>query len=109
MKKSLDESESLMKSYIDERISSLEETLSKMASAIEAIADAPVERKGVPAGVTALKKSTEEVEPMNKSEAANKLFELKKSGQEVDSMDIFKVETGNQNTINEIVNKYGLK
>ena len=109
MKKSLEESETLMKSYVDEKMGSLEEKLSKMAAAIEALADAPVSRKGVPSGITALAKSTEEIEPMNKSEIANKLFELKKSGEEVNSEDIFRVETGNQETANLIANKYGLK
>jgi len=109
MKKSISESETLMKSYIDEKYSSLEEKLSKMAAAIEAIADAPVARKGVPSGVTALAKSADEVEPMSKSEVANKLFELKKSGQSVDSEDIFRVETGSLENANLIATKYGLK
>jgi hypothetical protein len=109
MKKSIDESEDLMKSYVDDKMSSLEEKLSKMATAIEALADAPVSRKGVPSGVTALQKSIEEVEPMNKTELADKLFELKKSGEEVNSEDIFRVETGTQETANLIANKYGLK
>ena len=109
MKKSIEESESLMKSYVDERIASLEETLASMAASIEAIADAPVGRRGVPAGVAPLHKSAEEYEPMSKSEVASKLFELKKSGEEVDSTDIFRVETGNQATANEIANKYGLR
>ena len=88
---------------------SLEEKLSKMAAAIEALADAPVSRNGIPAGVTALHKSTDEIEPMNKTDLANKLFELKKSGQEVNSEDIFRVETGSQETANLIATKYGLK
>lgn len=109
IKKSINESESLMKSYVDEKMISLEEKLSKMASAIEALADTPVERKGVPAGVAPLHKSADEVEPLSKSDVASKLFELKKSGEEVDSSDIFRVETGNQLTVNEIASKYGLK
>ena len=109
MKKSIDATESMMKSYIDEKYSSLEDKLFKMAAMIESIADAPVERRGVPAGVTALQKSVEEVEPMSKSEVANALFELKKSGEEVDSTDIFRAETGNINQANEIATKYGLK
>lgn len=109
MKKSLKESESLMKTYVDERFSSLEKTISKLAAAVEAIADAPVQRKGIPAGVTALQKSSEEVEPLSKSEVANKLFELKKTGKSVDSADIFKVETGNDLTVLQIANKYGLR
>lgn len=110
MKKSLDESNDLMKSYVDEKFSTLSESLSKMQEAIEALADQPVERKGVPAGVTALQKSAEEVEPLNKAEVANKLFELKKSGETVDSADIFMVETSQDpSAVYEIANKYGLK
>jgi len=109
MKKSIDENESLMKSYVDEKMSSLDEKLSKMAAMIESIANAPVERKGIPAGITALQKSIEEVEPMSKSEVASKLFELKKSGEEVDSTDIIQAETGNITQANEIAIKYGLK
>ena len=109
MKKSLKDSESLMKSYVDERFSSLEKTISKLAAAVEAIADAPVQRKGIPAGVTALQKSSQEVEPLSKSEIASKLFELKKTGKSVDSADIFKVETGNDLTVLQIANKYGLR
>lgn len=109
MKKSIDESEALIKSYVDEKMGSLEEKLSKMAAAIEALADAPVGRKGVPAGVAPLHKSADEVEPLSKSEVAGKLFELKKSGRDVDSSDIFRVETGNDITVNEIATKYGLR
>lgn len=109
MKKSLKESESLMKSYVDERFSTLEKAISKLTDIVESIADAPAPRKGVPAGVAPLHKSQEEVEPLSKSQVANKLFELKKSGQQVDSADIFKVETGNNLTVLEIANKYGLR
>jgi hypothetical protein len=109
MKKSIEESEDLVKSYVDERFEAMQEQLSKMAATIEALADQPVERRAVPAGVTALSKSVDEAEPLSKSDVAGKLFDLKKSGQEVDSMDIFKVETGNQNTVLEIANKYGLR
>lgn len=110
MKKSLEASETLMKSYVDEKLSTFTDTLSKMQEAIEAIADKPVERKGIPAGVTPLQKSIEEPEPLNKSDIADALFELKKSGQEVDSADIFSVETAeNPSTVLEIANKYGLK
>jgi hypothetical protein len=109
MKKSLKDSESLMKSYVDERFSSLEKTISKLAAAVEAIADAPVQRKGIPAGVAPLRKSSEETESLSKSEVANKLLELKKTGKHVDSSDIFKVETGTNLTVLEIANKYGLR
>ena len=110
MKKSLEASETLMKSYVDEKFSTFSETLSKMQEAIEALADQPVVRRGVPAGITALQKSVEEVEPLSKADVANTLFELKKSGETIDSADIFTVETSNDpSTVMEIANKYGLK
>lgn len=110
MKKSIDESEELMKSYVDTKFSALEERLSKMAAMMEAIADAPVQRKGVPAGIQALSKSGEtEYKTLSKSEVANSLFELKKSGTHVDSSDIFKVETSkNHNELQAIADKYGI-
>lgn len=109
MKKSLQESEALIKSYVDKRFSELEKTISRLVDVVESIADAPAPRKGVPAGFTALQKSQEEQEPLSKSQVANQLFELKKSGKQVDSADIFKVETGNNLTVLEIANKYGLR
>lgn len=112
MKKSIDESEELMKSYVDTKFDALEERLSKMAEMMEAMADTPVERKGVPAGVQALAKSSEdtEVQPLSKSEVASSLFELKKSGTHVDSSDIFRVETSkNYGELKTIADKYGVK
>lgn len=109
LKKSFAASESLLKTYVDEKMSSIEQKLAKMADAIAAIADAPAPRKGVPAGFVALQKSTDDIAPLSKTELANKLFELKKSGAKVDSADIFRVETGNQATAFEVANKYGLR
>lgn len=112
MKKSLQESETLMKSYVDNKFSALEERLSKMAEMMESIADAPVERKGVPSGVKPLHKSAdhEVEETLTKSSVADKLFELKKSGTHVDSSDIFSVETSkNYNQLKAIADKYGVK
>ena len=111
LKKSIQSSEELMKSYVDSKISSFEEKLSKMAAAFEAMANAPVSRKGVPAGVTALQKSIDsDVQPLNKTDVAEKLFELKKSGTKVDSSDIFRVETTqDSNELRQIAHKYGVK
>jgi hypothetical protein len=111
MKKSLEESESLMKSYVDHKFESLEEKLSKMTEMFEAMADAPVGRKGVPAGVQPLNKSNEgDYETLTKSTLANSLFELKKSGTSVDSSDIFRVETSkNYGELKTIADKYGVK
>ena len=109
MKKSLEATESLMKSYVDEKFSTLEERLSKMASAIESLANAPVGRRGVPAGVQALAKSADE-EVLTKSNVANKLMDLKKSGTYVDSSDIFTVETcKSYGELKAVADKYGVK
>ena len=111
IKKSLEESESLMKSYVDYKFEALEERLAKMAEMMEAMADAPVERRGVPAGVKPLNKSLDEnYEPLTESDLANSLFELKKSGTHVDSSDIFRVETSkNYGELKSIADKYGVK
>ena len=109
MKKSVSATEDLIKSY-ESKLSSFEEKLSKMAAAFEAMANAPVSRKGVPAGVTALQKSVEEYAPLNKTDVANKLFDLKKSGTKVDSSDVFRVETTkDSDELRQIAHKYGIK
>ena len=109
LKKSLSATEDLIKSY-ESKFSAFEEKLSKMAAAFEAMANAPVSRKGVPAGVTALAKSVEEYAPLNKTQVAEKLFELKKSGEKVDSSDIFRCETTQDaNELRQIAHKYGVK
>ncbi|CAB4125010.1 hypothetical protein UFOVP53_49 [uncultured Caudovirales phage] len=111
LKKSMASSEELMKSYVDSKFSTFEERLEKMTAALESIANAPVARRSVPAGVQALAKSTEtEIQPLNKNDVANKLFELKKSGARVDSSDIFRVETTkDSNELKQIADKYGVK
>lgn len=110
MKKSINASENLMKSYVDEKFSTLDAKLSKMASAIESIANAPVGRRGVPAGVQALAKSADEGESLTKSKVTNSLMELKKSGTYVDSSDIFTAETcKSYGELKTIADKYGVK
>ena len=90
-------------SLIDETLEEIEEIKkSKFAASEISLGDDK-------SGVTALQKSSEEVEPLSKSEIASKLFELKKTGKSVDSADIFKVETGNDLTVLQIANKYGLR
>jgi hypothetical protein len=106
MKKSAEESESLMKSYVEERVKPLEDKLSTILDLVNKIADQPVAPKGVTARVTPLLKSADEQasEPLSKAEVANKLFELKKSGAKVDSNDIVKAEMGQD--LKTIVKKY---
>ena len=70
-----------------------------------ASADQPVPTKGVAANAQPLRKSGEEgFEDLNKSEVASKLFELKKSGTKVDSLDITRAEMGQD--LAKIVAKY---
>ncbi len=105
MKKSSEESESLMKSYVEERVKPLEDKLSTILDLVNKIADQPVAPRGITAKTTPLLKSAEGyAEPLSKAEVANKLFELKKSGTKVDSLDIAKAEMGQDLTT--IVKKY---
>lgn len=108
MKKSLDATESLMKSYVEERVKPLEDKLSTILDLVNKIADQPVAPKGATARMpaTALLKSVDEgySEPLSKSVVASKLFELKKSGTKVDSLDITKAEMGQD--LQQIAKKY---
>lgn len=105
MKKSIESSESLMKSYVEERVAPLEAKLSTILDLVNKIADQPVAPKGATARTTPLLKSADDsVQPLSKSQVANKLFELKKSGTRVDSLDITKAEMGQD--LSTIVKKY---
>lgn len=107
MKKSLvDESETLMKSYVEQRVAPLEAKLTTILELVNKIADAPVAPKGQTARATPLFKSADDSasEPLNKAQVASKLFELKKSGTRVDSLDIAKAEMGQD--LQQIAKKY---
>lgn len=105
MKKSLEDSESLLKSYVEERVKPLEDKLTTILDLVNKIADAPVAPKGQTARVAApLLKSADEGETLSKAQVANKLFELKKSGTRVDSLDITKAEMGQD--LQQIAKKY---
>lgn len=107
MKKSLvDESESLMKSYVEQRVAPLEAKLTTILDLVNKIADQPVAPKGATARTAAplLKSADEGAEPLSKAQVANKLFELKKSGTRVDSLDIAKAEMGQD--LQQIAKKY---
>lgn len=107
MKKSLESSESLMKSYVEERVKPLEDKLSTILDLVNKIADQPVAPKGATARTITPLLKTGDVgysEPLSKAEVANKLFELKKSGSKVDSNDIVKAEMGQD--LQHIVKKY---
>lgn len=106
MKKSVEASESLMKSYVEERVKPLEDKLSTILDLVNKIADAPVAPKGSTARAAAplLKSADEGAEPLSKAQVASKLFELKKSGTRVDSLDITKAEMGQD--LQQIAKKY---
>ena len=95
LKKSQEETESLLKSFVEERVKPLEDKLSTILDLVNKIADQPVPVKGITANAVPLRKSNEEgTEELSKSEVASKLFDLKKSGTKVDSLDITKAEMG---------------
>lgn len=107
-KKSLDESEALMKSYVDQKIVPLENKLSSILDLVTKMADMPVPARGVSyKGVAPLMKSNEAVESLSKSEVASKLFDLKKSGTRVDSNDIARAEIGHD--LEKIIAKYNIQ
>lgn len=114
MKKSLEESfasqETLMKSYVDERVSGLEGKIDALTKAIQELAEAPVPSRGATfKSVKPLAKSEPEPEPLSKSDVVNKLFELKKSGEKVDTVDIASAELGSPQDLIKLVNKYNIK
>lgn len=105
MKKSLEDQEALLKSFVDERVKPLEDKLSSILDLVNQIAEQPVPSKGTTANAVPLVKSAEDAgETLSKSEVASKLFELKKSGTKVDSLDITRAEMGQD--LNKIVAKY---
>jgi flagellar biosynthesis GTPase FlhF len=110
MKKTAAEQEEFFKSAIDARVAPLESKLEAIFSMVKELADAPVAPRGVTARMVPLAKSAEfEAAPLSKSEVASKLFELKKSGTPVDTLDITRAEMGSPSDLHNIVSKYNLK
>ena len=97
----------LMKSYVDEKVSGLEDKINKVLTMVKEIADAPVPAKGTTYKAQPLQKSVEVTEELSKAELVNKLLELKKSGTHVDSNDIASAEL-NGSDLRKIANKYKL-
>ena len=108
--KSMEESNSLMKSYIDSKVAPLETKLAGILDLVKKIADQPVAAKGATTKNFAVlhKSDSEGSKSLSKSQVANKLFELKKSGKFVDSADITAAELGSSD-LQAIVTKYGLQ
>lgn len=112
MKKSLDEQSTLLKSYVDSKFASFETQLEKIAKLVSDIADAPVPSKSVSyKGITPLKKTVADAEgePLTKSALVERLFDLKKSGTRVDSVDIASAELAKGPELAKIANKYNIK
>jgi len=110
LEESLESQETLMKSYIDDKIGGLEGKLEAIVKAVQDLADSPVPSKGSTyKSVQPLAKSEPEVEALNKSQIIEKLFELKKSGENVDTTDITSAELGTPNELVKIVQKYNIK
>ena len=105
LKKSQEETESLMKSYVDEKVKPLEDKLSSILDLVNKIADQPVPPKGLTGRAVPLMKSADDAgETLSKAEVASKLFDLKKSGTKVDSLDITRAEMGQD--LSKIIEKY---
>lgn len=110
MKKSAEESNTLLKSYVDQRLIPIESKLESIINLVKQVADAPAPSKGVSyRGVSPLKKSSDEGEPLTKSVIVDKLFELKKSGTHVNSVDIASAELAGPNELAKIAHKYNIK
>ena len=110
MKKSEPELDSLMKSYMDERLNPLEKKINSLFELVQEIADAPVSSKSASyKDIKPLQKSEPEVQPLAKSDVVNKLFDLKKSGEKVDTLDIASAELAGPSELAKIASKYGLK
>jgi hypothetical protein len=103
--KAQQESDTLMKSYVDDKVSHLEDKLSTILDLVNKIADQPIAPKGLTGRAVPLMKSNENAgEYLSKGEVASKLFELKKSGTKVDSLDITRAEMGQD--LSKIIEKY---
>jgi len=110
MEKSIQENNDLMKSYVDERISPIEDKISTLLGLVQEIADSPVPSKSVSyKDVQPLQKSVDAPEALSKSQAIDKLFEMKKSGENVDTTDITAAELGTPADLAKVIEKYSLK
>ena len=102
-----------VKAYVDERLGEFESLFKSVSESLEALADEPVDPKGVSyKDIKPLRKSaeeTEEMETLSKSEVLSKLMQLKKSGEDVATADITSVEIGGPADVSAVIQKYNLK
>jgi hypothetical protein len=93
LKKSLQEQESLMKTFVEERVKPIESKLETLMALVKKIADQPEPPKAATyRSIVPLAKTDGSSEPLTKAMVVNKLLELKKSGVEVDSLDVVKAD-----------------
>lgn len=110
MKKTADEANTLLKSYVDQRLAPIEGKLEAIMTLVKQVADAPAPAKGASyKNVTPLKKSDDSESTLTKSALVDKLLELKKSGSPVNSTDIASAELGGPNELAKIAHKYNIK
>lgn len=111
LKKSTEQSNTLLKSYVDQSLAPIKEQMNAIMNLVKQVADAPAPARGASyKSVTPLKKSSdEEGTSLTKSMLVDKLLELKKSGSRVDSVDITSAELGGSNELAKIANKYNIK
>jgi hypothetical protein len=111
MKKSTEESNTLLKSYVDQRLAPIEGKLEAIMTLVKQVADAPAPAKGASyKNVAPLKKSADSEESsLTKAVLVDRLMELKKSGSRVDSVDIASAELGGANELAKIAHKYNIK
>jgi len=110
MKKSLDEANTLLKSYVDQRLAPIEGKLESIMALVKQVADAPAApAKGANYRTIAPLKKSDDGETLTKSVIVDKMFELKKSGVRVDSVDIASAELAGPAELAKIVTKYNIK
>ena len=109
MKKGVLEEKEEIKKSIDARIQPIEARLEEITSLVKKLADSPVPARGSTfRSIQPLAKS-EESQPLSKSKVLDDLVNLKKSGKQVSSEDVFRVELGGLSDLEEIATKYGIK
>jgi hypothetical protein len=82
-----------MKTFVEERVKPIESKLETLMALVKKIADQPEPPKAATyRSIVPLAKTDGSSEPLTKAMVVNKLLELKKSGVEVDSLDVVKAD-----------------
>ena len=107
--KSLQHSESLMKSYVEGRLAPIEDQLRNIAGMVEKMFKTPMaSRSQGYKSVSPLMKSEDAGEPLTKSQILDTLEGLHKSGK-VTTQEMIAAEIGSSNDLAKLVNKYNIK